>query len=214
MGVAPTRQAYKNVWPSVARRSEDFLEDWSDWGLVYLVNTCYHYHNLFTPIRINNQIRAKELRVIDEEGNNLGLLSLSEALIKADELDADLIEVSPKAIPPVAKIMDFGKYQYLEQKKLKQAKKVVVSETKNLQVKIGTGEHDLGLKAKKASEFLREGHRVKINLFLPGRAKYLDPNFLKERLDRILNLVSENYKIASSPQKSPKGLTVIIERSK
>lgn len=169
---------------------------------------------MFTPIRINNQIRVKELRVIDEEGNNLGLLSLSEALAKAEEMDTDLIEVSPKAIPPVAKIMDFGKYQYLEQKKAKQAKGAFTSETKDLQVKIGTGEHDLELKAKKASEFLREGHRVKINLFLPGRAKYLDPNFLKERLDRMLNLVSENYKIASAPQKSPKGMSVIIERAK
>ncbi len=83
-----------------------------------------------------------------------------------------------------------------------------------MQVKIGTGEHDLELKAKKASEFLREGHRVKINLFLPGRAKYLDPNFLKERLDRVLTLVSENYRVAVAPQKSPKGLSIVIERAK
>jgi translation initiation factor IF-3 len=169
---------------------------------------------LFQPIRINNQIRAKELRVIDEEGNNLGVLSLEEALAQAKEKETDLIEVSAMAVPPVAKIMDFGKYQYLEQKKQKQAKGATGGETKNLQVKIGTGEHDLEMKAKKASQFLKEGHRVKIDLFLPGRAKYLDPNFLKERLDRILSLVSENYKIAVAPQKSPKGMTVIIERAK
>ncbi|MFA6254016.1 MAG: translation initiation factor IF-3 [Candidatus Paceibacterota bacterium] len=165
-------------------------------------------------IRINNQIRAKELRVIDAEGVNLGVLSLEEAIRKAREADVDLIEISPNAVPPIAKIMDFGKYQYLEQKKQKQVKGPTGGETKNLQVKIGTGEHDLELKAKKASEFLREGHRVKIDLFLPGRAKYLDPNFLKERLDRILALVSENYKIAIPAQKSPKGMTVIIERAK
>lgn len=165
-------------------------------------------------IRINNQIRAKELRVIDEEGANLGVLSLTEALEKSQELDLDLIEISPNAVPPVAKIMDFGKYQYLEQKKQKQTKGGTGGETKILQVKIGTGDHDLGLKAKKASQFLKEGHRVKIDLFLPGRSKYLDPNFLKERLDRILALVSENYKIATPAQKSPKGMTVIIERAK
>jgi translation initiation factor IF-3 len=175
----------------------------------------YNIVTLYQPaIRINNQIRAKELRVIDEEGANLGVLSLAEALAKAGETDADLIEISPNAVPPIAKIMDFGKYQYLEQKKQKQAKGAVGGETKSLQVKIGTGEHDLELKAKKASQFLKEGHRVKINLFLPGRAKYLDPNFLKERLDRILNFVSENYKVASAPQKSPKGLSVVIERAK
>ncbi len=165
-------------------------------------------------IRINNQIRARELRVIDEEGANLGVLSLADAIEKANGLDLDLIEISPNAVPPVAKIMDFGKYQYLEQKKQKQAKGGTGGETKILQVKIGTGEHDLGLKAKKASQFLKEGHRVKIDLFLPGRSKYLDPNFLKERLDRILDLVSENYKIATPAQKSPKGMTVIIERAK
>lgn len=168
---------------------------------------------MINQLRINNQIHAKELRVIDEEGNNLGVLSLDEALAKANELETDLIEVSPAAMPPVAKLMDYGKYQYLEQKKQKTAKSTT-SEIKNLQVKIGTGEHDLELKAKKASEFIRQGHRVKIDLFLPGRAKYLDPNFLKERLDRILDLVSEDYKIATPPQKSPKGLSVLIEKSK
>jgi translation initiation factor IF-3 len=164
------------------------------------------------PIRINNQIRARELRVIDEEGQILGVLSFAEAINKARELDTDLIEISPNAVPPVAKIMDFGKYQYLEQKKQKQAKGTTGSETKILQVKIGTGGHDLELKAKKASEFLKDGHRVKIDLFLPGRAKYLDPNFLKERLDRILALVSEDFRLAIPAQKSPKGMTVIIER--
>lgn len=169
---------------------------------------------MFSPIRINNQIRARELRVIDEEGENLGVLTLEQALDEARKRDTDLIEISPNAVPPVAKIMDFGKYQYLEQKKQKQAKGPTGGETKNLQVKIGTGDHDLELKAKKASEFLKEGHRVKIDLFLPGRAKYLDPNFLKERLERMLNLVSENYKIVTAPQKSPKGMTVIIEKAK
>jgi translation initiation factor IF-3 len=162
--------------------------------------------------RINNQIRASELRVIDEEGNNLGLLTLAEALAQAKEKELDLIEVSPNAQPPVARIMAYGKYQYLEQKKQKQAKGHV-SETKSLQIKIGTGEHDLALKAKKVSSFLEKGHRVKINLFLPGRTKYFDINFLNERLKRILNLITEEYKLANPPQKSPKGLTVIVERA-
>jgi len=153
------------------------------------------------------------MRVIDEEGNNLGVLKLEEALAVARERELDLIEVSPQAIPPVAKIMSYGKYQYLEQKKQKLAKGHS-TETKALQIKIGTGEHDLELKAKQASAFLKDGHRVKINLFLPGRTKYFDFNFLKERLGRILNLVTENYKISEEPKKSPKGLSVTIERAK
>ncbi|MHB1118144.1 MAG: translation initiation factor IF-3 [Minisyncoccota bacterium] len=164
--------------------------------------------------KINHQIRAKELRVVTDTGENLGTLSLSEALAKAQALGLDLIEISPNAIPPVAKIMDYGKFQYQQSKKQKEAKaRAHVTETKTLQVKIGTSEHDLELKAKNASTWLKEGHRVKINLFLVGRSKYADMEFKKERLGRILNLISEEYKIAGEPVKSPKGLTIILERA-
>ncbi len=110
--------------------------------------------------------------------------------------------------------MDYGKYQYEESKKQKAAKaKSHTVEIKNLQVKIGTGDHDLALKAKKASEWLKEGQRIKLDLFLPGRSKYMDPKFLEERLQRILVLITEEYKIAEKPQKSPKGMTTIIEKA-
>lgn len=166
-------------------------------------------------IKINHQIRATELRVIDDQGANLGVLTLSQALAEAEKRGVDLIEISPNAIPPVAKLMDFGKFQYLENKKQKQTKqKAQVTETKAIQVKIGTGDHDLAIKAGKVSEFLAEGHRVKINLFLPGRAKYLDVKFLNERLERLLKLVTVAYRIADPAQKSPKGLSVVIEKGK
>jgi len=170
---------------------------------------------LTNHVRINHQIKASELRVIGADGGNLGVLSLKEALEKARESGADLIEISPNANPPVAQIMDFGKFQYNDNKRQKLAKaKAHVVETKNIQVKVGTGEHDLELKAKKASGWLKKGNRVKIDLFLPGRTKYLDINFLRSRMERILKLITENYKIAESPKKSPKGLTVVIERTK
>lgn len=154
--------------------------------------------------------------MLNAEGENLGVLGLSAALAAAEEANQDLIEISPTAVPPVARIMDFGKFLYLENKRDKETKgkgKPAASELKSLQVKIGTGTHDLELKAKKASEFLAEGHRVKVNLFLPGRAKYLDKDFLKERLERLLALLTEDYKIAIPPEKSPKGLSTIIERA-
>ncbi|MFA6338478.1 MAG: translation initiation factor IF-3 [Candidatus Paceibacterota bacterium] len=163
--------------------------------------------------RINQQIRASEVRVIGAEGENLGLLSLNEALKKAQEVGLDLIEISPDARPPVAKIMDYGKFQYEQAKKQKQAKsKAHVVETKSIQVKPGTSEHDLELKAKQASDWLKEGNRVTINLFLAGRSKYMDIRFLTERLERILKLVSVEHKIAQPPQKSPKGMSVVIEK--
>jgi len=165
-------------------------------------------------VRINHQIRAAELRVIGPDGGNLGVITLSQALEQAHKAGLDLIEVSPNATPPVAKIMDYGKFQYDEKKKLRSAKAKSHSvEVKNVQVKIGTGDHDLELKAKKASEWLKEGHRVKIDLFLTGRSKYMDIKFLKERLERILVLITEQYKIADEPKKSLKGLTTVIEKA-
>ena len=163
--------------------------------------------------RINQRITARELRVIGPKGENLGVLSLEDALRRAGEFSLDLIEISPTANPPVAKIADLGKYLYEENKKAKSAKKSHSTEIKTVQVKLATGDHDLTLKAKKASEWLSEGNRVKIDLFLPGRAKYLDEKFLKERIERMLKLVSVDYKVASPATKSPKGMSLLIERA-
>lgn len=165
--------------------------------------------------RINNQIRAKELRVIDSEGQNLGVLSIKDALELAQSKNLDLIEVSPNALPPIAKIMDFGKYQYEVSKKLKKAKAgSKPTETKSIQIKIGTGDHDLELKAKTASKWLKEGHRIKVELFLAGRTKYMDEKFLRERLDRVLHFITEEYKISDAYKRGPKGLITTIEKAK
>jgi translation initiation factor IF-3 len=165
--------------------------------------------------RINNFIRAENLRLIGPEGENFGVVSLKDALLKAQECGLDLVEISPNAVPPIAKVVDYGKFLYSENKKQKVIKsKTHTVETKSLQVKVGTGDHDLGLKAKKASEWLKEGHRVKIDLFLPGRTKYMNESFLRERLDRVFKLITENFKIAEEPKKSAKGLTAMIERAK
>jgi len=183
--------------------------------MIYYASQTNFYTQLSKDrIRVNHFIRAAEVRVIGPAGENFGVLPLREALERAQAVGLDLIEISPNAMPPVAKIMDFGKYQYDENKKQKAAKaKSHVIEIKTLQVKIGTGEHDLALKAKKASEWLKEGHRIKLDLFLPGRSKYMDPKFLEERLNRILTLITEKHKVAEKPQKSPKGLTIIVERA-
>lgn len=163
--------------------------------------------------RINHQIKAPELRVITENGDNLGVISLADAMREAQTRGLDLIEISPNSTPPVAKITDYGKFQYDEKKKQRVAKsKAQTSDLKNIQVKIGTGEHDLELKAKKASEWLKEGHRVKIDLFLIGRSKYMDINFHKERLERIFKLITVEYKVSSPPVKGLKGLSTIIEK--
>ncbi len=166
-----------------------------------------------TRVRINNFIKAEELRVITEDGQNLGVLPFAKAMEEAKARDLDLIEISPNAVPPIAKIMDYGKFQYDEKKKQRVAKsRTQTSELKNIQVKIGTGDHDLELKAKKASEWLNDGHRVKIDLYLSGRSKFMDINFHKERMDRIFKLITTEYKVVSPTTKGLKGLSATIEK--
>ena len=162
--------------------------------------------------RANEQIRARKVRVIDPEGENLGVMKKDDALAKAKEHELDLVEVSPKARPPVARITDFGKYKYDQQKKAKKQKaKSNRTETKVVQVKIGTGEHDLELKAKRASGWLEEGHRVKLELYLRGRAKGLGRDFHKERLDRFLKYLTTDYEVSRGIRKGPKGLYMILK---
>ncbi len=164
--------------------------------------------------RINKEIRASELRVIGADGGNLGVISLADALKAADEAGLDLIEISPNALPPVAKVMDYGKFQYEQQKKEREVRaKSHTTETKSVQIEVVTGENDLNRKARQSAGWLKEGHRVKIELFLKGRYKYMDPAFLKERLKRFVLMVPEEYRIADDIQKGPKGFSIIIEKA-
>jgi translation initiation factor IF-3 len=165
------------------------------------------------PVRINREIRAKELRVIGAEGENLGVLSFADAMRAAEAAGLDLIEISPMAAPPVAKVMDYGKFEYERSKKEKAVKaKAKVSETKEVQIKVGTGDHDMKLKAKKAAEWLAEGHRVRAELFLRGRYKGMEEAFLKSRLEKFLVLIPYAYKMAEPVAKSTKGFAGVIER--
>jgi translation initiation factor IF-3 len=163
--------------------------------------------------RVNEQIRTRNVRLIGSEGENLDIIPTDDALKMARDLGLDLIEINPNAEPPIAKIQDYGKFQYDQKKKQKQ-NKVHRTETKTIQVKPGTGEHDLEMKAKKTDKWLQEGHRVKFDLFLRGRAKYMDKDFLETRMERLMKLLTTDYKIADGPKKSPKGLTVILEKEK
>lgn len=164
-------------------------------------------------VRMNEGIRVPEVRLLGPDGQNFGVVDTREALKKAQEMGFDLIEVSPNAQPPVCKITDYGKYKYEQNKKDKEVKsRAKVTETKEAQVKIGTSEHDMSIKAQKIASWLREGHRVKIDLFLWGRYKYMPFEFLKERLERFLEVIPEGFKIADDIKKGPKGLSVAIER--
>lgn len=166
-------------------------------------------------VSINNNIRAPKLRVIGAAGENLGVLTKEEALAKAKLSGLDLIEVSPQADPPVARIADYGKYTYEMSKKLKEVKaKAHVTETKNIQISVSIGENDIMRLAKQAAEWIKEGHRVKIELQLKGRTKYMDQAFLTERMDRILAVIPAEYKVAEPLKKIPKSMMIVIEKAR
>ena len=166
-------------------------------------------------VNINNNIRSLKLRVIGPAGENLGVLTKDEAQAKAKALGLDLIEVSPHAEPPVARIADYGKYTYETSKKLKEVKaKAHVTETKTVQISVAISDNDLMMKAKKTAEWINEGHRVKIDLQLKGRTKYMDEKFLRERMDRILAIIPAEYKIAEPLKKIPKSMMIVLEKAK
>jgi len=119
---------------------------------------------------INDQIRAKEVRLIDADGNQIGIVSIKEALAAAQEAGLDLINISPNAAPPVCRIADYGKYRYNQQKREKEAKKKQSTmEVKEMRLGIFTEDHDLETKAKLVSKFLEGGDKVKVSMRFRGR---------------------------------------------
>lgn len=143
------------------------------------------------------------------------MLTKEDALAQAKALGLDLIEVSPQADPPVARIADYGKYTYEMSKKQKEVKaRSHTTETKNIQISVSIGEHDITIKAKQAAEWIKEGHRVKIELQLKGRTKYMEEAFLKTRMERILAVIPAEYKVAEPLKKVPKSMMIVIEKSK
>jgi translation initiation factor IF-3 len=120
--------------------------------------------------RTNRRIKAREVRVIGPEGEQFGLLPIEQALARAQELGMDLVEVSPMAKPPVCKIMDYGKFKYLEKKKQNEAKKKqVVVQLKEVKLRPRTEEHDYDVKLKKVREFLGEANKARITVMFRGR---------------------------------------------
>jgi translation initiation factor IF-3 len=120
--------------------------------------------------RINQYIKAEKVRVCDEKGKQIGVMSLQEALKRAEELKVDLVEVAPQAIPPVCRLIDFKKFKYLEAKKeQEEKKKAKKSELKEIRLTLFMAENDLNFRLKRAEEFIKEGHKVKISLRFKGR---------------------------------------------
>ena len=137
-------------------------------------------------VRINREIRAKEVRLIDPEGEQAGIVSLEDALRSAEEHGLDLVEVAPNSTPPVCRIMDYGKYRYQQAKKTKDAKKKqTVIQVKEVKLRPKTEEHDIQYKTAHVKRFLSEGNRVKITIQFRGR-EIAHPDMAHRVIERVM----------------------------
>jgi len=153
------------------------------------------------------------LRVTGEDGEQIGIMSREEALKLAQEKGLDLIEVAPMANPPVARIMDYGKHIYREEKEeRKQKSKQKKDLLKIIRLNLNTGLNDMKIKAKKADEFLNEGLRVQVELVLKGRAKYQKTfsDLAKQRIEEFLKTITVPVKLISELKRQPRGFNVAI----
>lgn len=159
---------------------------------------------------INEEIRAKEVRLIDAEGTQLGVVSIQEALAKAAEANLDLVNISPNAAPPVCRIMDYGKYRYEQQKKEKEArKKQKTMEVKEMRLGIFTEEHDLETKAKLVAKFLEGGDKVKISMRFRGREMgYVNKG--RETMLDFCSMVKDYGNIEKQPVLEGRNLSMVI----
>jgi translation initiation factor IF-3 len=165
-------------------------------------------------VLVNHQIKAREVRVVDEEGRQMGVMSLEKALKTARERGLDLVQVTERVSPPVCKIIDFGKYLY-QLKKKEKSRKQKVSEVKGIRLRFNTSLHDLETKAKQAKGFLEKGNKIKIEMILRGREKAL-MNHAREKMNKFLEILSAYIPIEIDQEikKGSRGLGLIIKKGK
>jgi translation initiation factor IF-3 len=161
-------------------------------------------------LRINREIRAPKVRVIDKDGGQLGVLSLLEALMKAEEVGLDLVEISASSDPPVCKIIDYGKLRYQQTKKEKESKKSQHQvKVKEVKLKPNTDEHDVGVKLKHAREFIIKGNKVRITCVFRGR-EMMHPEFGQKIVNRMCEELSDVATPESPPKMLGRSLSVVL----
>ena len=160
--------------------------------------------------RVNRQIRISPVRVIADNGDQLGVLTIDEAIAAAQERGLDLVEVAPLARPPVVKIMDYGKFKFEQAKMARQAKKKQhVIHLKEVKYRPGIEEHDFMTKTRHAREFLQEGNKVKVTLMFRGR-QIAHPELGRQVVNRVAEELADVAKIESDPKFEGKFMTMIL----
>lgn len=168
------------------------------------------YRDIAKEALINEEIRAKELRVIAEDGEQLGIMSRDDALNMAEEKNLDLVCIAPKAEPPVCKILDYGKFKYEQQKKEKEAKKKQhTTQVKEIRLSTFIEDHDIMVKAKTGAKFLKEGNKLKVSLRFRGRERdYVDRG--REVMEKFAEAVSEVGDLEKKPKMEGRSLSMVL----
>ncbi len=160
--------------------------------------------------RVNQEIRVKEVRLIDENGENKGIVPVKEALLLADEAGLDLIEISPQAVPPVCKIMDYGKYKYEQQKKKNEARKnQKIVNIKELKLRPMIDVHDYEVKVKQAKKFLSQGDKVKFTIRFKGREMSAN-DMGRKVLDNLVDDLENICKVESEPKLEGRQMMMVV----
>ena len=160
--------------------------------------------------RINEQITASEVRLISSNGKQLGILSIREALIQAEDEGFDLVEVSPDAKPPVCKIIDYGKLKYKEQKSKKEAKKKQKTiEVKEIKIRPGIDKHDYEVKIRALSKFIGGGNKVKVSMRFRGR-EMEHQHIGRELLTKLTEQVADFAKVEVPPKSEGKQIMMVL----
>ena len=160
--------------------------------------------------KINDQISAKEVRLVDADGNQVGVVSIEDAMSNAENAELDLVEVAPMANPPVAKVMDFGKYRFDQQKRNREnRKKQHTVSVKEVRMRPSIGDHDLDTKMNKAIEFLKNGCRLKVSLRFRGREMSRQDLGLK-LLNRVVKILEDYGAVEKSPSVEGRIMTMFL----
>ncbi len=161
-------------------------------------------------MRINREIRADKLRVITEDGEQVGILTLREALAKAEEMGLDLVEIAPTAKPPVAKIIDYGKFRYALAKKEKDSKKAQVQiKVKEIKLKPNIDTHDFETKLKHARDFISKGNKVRITMMFRGR-EMLHLNLGQSVINQFCEELADIATVESTPRLMGRSMTTVL----
>jgi translation initiation factor IF-3 len=165
--------------------------------------------NIEKKQRINEAIRAGEVRLIDESGEQIGVVPLSQALAIARERDLDLVEVAPQAAPPVCRLMDYGKYIYERAKREKEARKSQRVEIKEIRLRPKTGHHDRALKVKRIRDFLTKGCKVKVRVLFRGRERS-HPEIGRDMLQGLAEELGDMASVEQHPKIDGRSMLMIL----